>query len=286
MTIGRKSPTTKRAMTVLLALALPTSALAGPSDVFYERSLVLEADARCDLFQPTVASALLAATKQARGAALRSGTPEPDLRATAQRARNRAASVSCADPQLALVRGRVEHAFAGWTRMPRMTFVGSGAQWNANRVAYDHPSWRLMQTSVTGASPVTVGYNGLGTTEPLTAVVSFVGRPRPYAARIVMRDTLQSPRAWIGRGELPPESMRASHWSSGSAPAASSLLSEGRTSGEAWRFDPTVAQAIERLDPRERFVIEFHFRDDSIARASFEAGDFAAGRAFIAMGAL
>lgn len=33
-------------------------------------------------------------------------------------------------------------------------------------------------------------------------------------------------------------------------------------------------------------MIEFLFRDDSVARARFEVGDLAAGRAFTAMGSL
>ena len=64
------------------------------------------------------------------------------------------------------------------------------------------------------------------------------------------------------------------------------LLAEGRRAGEAWRFPAATATALERLDPRETFAIEFHFRDGSVATAKFEAGDFTAGRAFLAMGML
>ena len=45
-----------------------------------------------------------------------------------------------------------------------------------------------------------------------------------------------------------------------------------------------AADALSALDPREVFTVEFLFRDGSIARSTFEAGDFAAGRAFLAMG--
>ena len=51
-------------------------------------------------------------------------------------------------------------------------------------------------------------------------------------------------------------------------------------------FPVAAANALAGLDPREPFVIEFLFRDDSVARATFEAGDFAAARAFIGMGSL
>ena len=49
---------------------------------------------------------------------------------------------------------------------------------------------------------------------------------------------------------------------------------------------PGAAEALAALDPREPFALEFLFRDGSVARARFEAGDFAAGQAFLAMGAV
>ncbi|MFN4186299.1 MAG: hypothetical protein ACK4M6_16330, partial [Hyphomonas sp.] len=48
--------------------------------------------------------------------------------------------------------------------------------------------------------------------------------------------------------------------------------------------EAAAADALSALDPREVFTVEFLFRDGSIARSTFEAGDFAAGRAFLAMG--
>jgi hypothetical protein len=44
------------------------------------------------------------------------------------------------------------------------------------------------------------------------------------------------------------------------------------------------ADALSALDPREIFTVEFLFRDGSVARSTFETGDFAAGRAFLSMG--
>ncbi|MBU4197403.1 MAG: hypothetical protein KJ911_11730, partial [Alphaproteobacteria bacterium] len=57
----------------------PGMAGAAPADRYYERSFVLAANARCGLFQPQLTAALTAAAWQARGAALRAGTGEPDL---------------------------------------------------------------------------------------------------------------------------------------------------------------------------------------------------------------
>ena len=273
-----------------LLLALPAAAVADAAGPYYERSFVLAANDKCRLFAPALASALTASALQARGAAVRAGTSEADLAATAARARARAAGTLCDDPQLALVRSRVSDAFAGWSRTPRMTFPGRRADWSADRSGFSSSSWRLVQTSVTGASPVAFGFAARDQQgESLKAVVSFIGRPRPYAARIVMRNVERAPRPWLagsGVAALPPEAARRTFFATGSTAADPTLLSAERSEGQAWAFPAAAADALAALDPREPFVVEFLFRDDSVARATFEAGDFAAGRAFIGMGSL
>lgn len=290
MTIGQNAEKTKRdgplarmALTAVVAggvLAMAAPARADPARTYYERSFVLAADARCDLFQPNVNAALTAAAYQARGAALRSGTAQSDLSAAGARARSRAASVACSDPDLKTVRTRVDNAFAGWSRTPRMDFEG----WAADRVSYSSPTWRLMQASASGAAPVSFGFGGADPV--LSAVVSFPGKPRPVAARVVMRDANLLPRPWLTNDALPPASVRTSLWATGVSPADEGLLAAERRSGEVWRFPALTASALEALDPREPFLVEFHFRDGSVATARFTAGDFSAGRAFLAMGSL
>ena len=162
-----------------------------------------------------------------------------------------------------------------------MTFDAGSAGWAADRYAFTRPGWRMVQTTRTGASPVRFGYAGESAGADLTAVVSFVGRPRPYAARVVLRDARLGTRPWPGG--LPPESQRMTVWSSGSTMAAPGLTAP-KAQGEAWVFPAGLADALTKLDPRERFMVEFVFRDDSVATAVLEAGDFAAGRAFLAMG--
>lgn len=286
MTIGQNAAAAKAVLLAAAVLTAPAQAWAGVADTYYERAFVVAADARCGLFGPEVDAALTAATAQARGAALRSGAAEADLRAVAARARARAHAVSCEDPDLATVRGRVDDAFSGWARTPRMTFAGDRQHWVADRTKWSQPGWRLRQSAMVGASPVTFGYGGKAAAADLTAVVSFVGRSRPYAARIVLRDPAKAPRAWLAGNGLPPVASRASVWATGVSAADAALLSEGRRAGEAWRFPAAAADRLARLDPRETFLVEFHFRDGSVATSRFEAGDFAAGRAFMAMGAL
>jgi len=66
--------------------------------------------------------------------------------------------------------------------------------------------------------------------------------------------------------------------------AEESLLPEGREAAQTWTFPAAAADALSGLDPREVFTVEFVFRDGSATRSVFEVGDFAAGRAFLAMG--
>ena len=127
----------------------------------------------------------------------------------AARARSRAETVSCQDPRLATVRERVDGAFSGWIRTPRMIFPGEARAWVADRTAWTRPGWRLMQASSVGASPVRFGYGEADATA-LTAVVSFVGQSRPNAARIVFRDEAKAPRAWLAGNGLAPASVRRS----------------------------------------------------------------------------
>lgn len=287
MTIGLKARTAKAAMAAIMLAAMPMQAWADASQTFYERTFVLAAHQKCGLFSAPVRSALTAAQRQARGAALRAGVAATTLNDAERRAQSSAGATACDNPDLRIVKGRVENAFAGWVRMPRMTFPGLRADWVANRVVYRSPNWRLMQTTMTGASPVTFGYASSLSGESLAAVVSFHGRPRPYAVRIVMRDPAKSPRAWLGAaGQLPPAALQQVIWSSGMGQAETGLLSAGKTEGQAWGFPASAAAALNRLDPREPFAIEFVFRDESVARAVFEVGDFAAGQAFLELGAL
>ncbi|WP_395944533.1 hypothetical protein [Brevundimonas sp.] len=265
-------------------VAVPGAATAGPADRFYERSFVLAANERCGLFQPQLTAALSASTWQARGAALRAGANDRELAETAARARARAASTACGSADLKTVSGRVENAFSGWSRTARMTFPGDRAGWSADRAAYARPTWRLMQATTTGASPVRFGVvGGIERPDQLAAVVSWRGRSRPTGVRIVLRDRAVAPRPWLAR-ELPPLAQRRAIWAAGVTTADPGLLAQGRETGQAWVFPAQAADALAALDPREIFTVEFVFRDGSVARSTFETGDFAAGRAFLSMG--
>lgn len=285
----------------VMVLALSAgAACAGAERLYYERSLMLAADARCGLFEPGVRAALAASAHQALGAALRAGAADPDLSATRARATARARSTDCGSGDLGVAAARVRDGFAGWLRTARMTFPGERQHWRADRTRHPRDAWRLRQSGRFRSAPVIFGQaadaDGAG---GLAAVVSFPGRSRPYAARIVMRDPARAHRPWIvqaglasqdpasqGPAHLPPASARRAFWAASSQAAPAALLPADRRQGEIWRFPDEAADAIAVLDPRERFTVEFLFRDDSVMRVRFEAGDFAAARAFLALGGI
>ena len=284
MRIGLSPRQARGFLSAVLIAATPVAAFAAPQDRFYERSFVLAANDRCGLFEPQLTAALTAAAYQARGAALRAGSNDRQLAETAQRARARANTTPCGSTDLKTVQGRVQTAFSGWSRTTRMEFPGDRRKWSADRAAYARPTWRLMQATVTGASPVRFGVvGGMGRPDQLAAVVSWQGRSRPTGVRVVMRDHTVAPRPWLSH-DLPPAAQRRAFWAAGVTSADTMLLPEGRPAGQAWLFPAAAADALSALDPREVFTVEFLFRDGSIARSTFEAGDFAAGRAFLAMG--
>ncbi len=286
--MSREGKTGRLSTALAVAGALLTAAgpvVAGGTVPYYERSFVLAAHERCGLFSDELGAALTVSTRQARSAALRAGEDPSQVSATARRAEARAANVACDDPELTMVADRVETAFDGWRRMPALTFPGLEQPWLADRRAYSQETWALSQASQVGASPVTFGQTGIGM--PMKAVVSFVGRSRPYAARVVMRDTGVLARPWLGQaGALPPAPSRRAVMAMSQAPASRMLLATDHKAGEAWLFPARLGLELEALDPRESFWVEFLFRDGSVARVPFEVGDIAAGRAFLEMGPL
>lgn len=286
----------RRALAVAVATLCGTStvpagaspeAVAASSKTFYERSFVLEADARCRLFSADLGNALSASALQARGAAARAGASEAVLAEILQRARSGAASTDCQDPELAVVRDRVASAFSAWTATRKMEFPGLRGGWQADRTSFAQTGWRLVQTTTTGGASVGFGLEADGAgLENLSVVVSFVGRSRPYAVLLSLRNPERAPHPWLAENgaSLPPQAARHTFFAASNRQADPLLLATGHEQGEVWVFPIDAAEAIADLDARESFVVEFLFRDDSIAKARFEAGDFAAGRAFTAMG--
>ena len=276
-------------------LAATGAAAATLPEVYAERTAMIEADARCRLFEPGLAAALGAARAQARGAALRAGADPAELDRIAGRARAGAAALPCTSPRLAAWAARVRSAFEGWSRAPRMSFPGETAVWEAARPADGDGGWRLSQAAPLEGGTFRFGLAGPGAAA-LTAVADFGPGPGPYAARLVLRDPgrtsgpyLGAPGLGAGRPpalarRLPPRTAARVFQASGRGPAAPALRPARSRTALAFRFPDAAAGAIEALDPREAVAVEFLFGGrggEAVRTAYVEVGDFAAGRAFL-----
>jgi len=265
-------------------LAPMVAEAASASSLYYERSLMAAAGARCNLFTPQIAAALEAGAQQARGASLRGGMAMNDVKAVRARAMAKASSVPCNAADLTTAAGRVRTAFDAWTRLTKMTFPGEHAPWYADRSTYRSTQWRLSQTGRAGTVVSTFGIAGDLDRNALLGVAGFAGQ-QPYAARLVMRDEARAPLPWLGTPAtrpLPPRSASRVILAEGKAAAETGLLTRPATAGVAFRFPARAAEALATLDPRERFAVEYLFAGDRVVTATFEVGDFAAGRAFLA----
>ena len=284
----------------LAFLAGPCAAAAAtPADVYYERAMMSAAGARCGLFTPGLAAALEAAAFQARGAALRAGTSNAALQATAARAQAKARTVSCASADVKTAGARVRVAFADYGKLLRMTFPGDIAGWRADRsLPTRAPVWRLSQAPAGAAGALTFGLIGdWRAPYQLVAVSAIDGASQPYAARLVMRDPARAPEPYLNVARLgstagiplasrvPPRSAAQVFTAEARLVAGPELTPPGVASAEAFRFPAAAIAAMAALDPREAVTVELVYADgvhDRVRRAFVEVGDFAAGKAFLA----
>jgi hypothetical protein len=290
----RRATAVAAAAGVALAAMTPgaagsTTPVSGAGQAWFERSFVVAADRKCGLFPKELGAALQASALQARGAAARAGEGPEALSQGLARAEGLAASTACDHPDLAVVRDRAVQAYGAWTGLRRMNFPGQRNAWQADRTRRDVAAWRLSQTVAVGKARAVAGLLARPDAADVLAVaVAFPGKSRPYAARLAVRDATRVNLPWLqdGGASPPPEWTRLNLLAASSS-AADPVLA-GETEGEAalWLFSDAAADALAKLDPRETFVVEFLFRDDSVARVRFEVGDFAAGRAFAALGPL
>ncbi len=259
---------------------------AGSTSLYYERTLLSVAGERCGLFTPQIGAALRAASRQARGAALRAGFDATELRATETRARTMALGVSCKSKDLTVAAERVRTAFAGYAHLFKMSFPGTVSSWQADRsLSQIVVRWRLTQS----ANGVTFGVTS-DNPNGLTAVTAAKALGAS-GARLVMRDPTLAPSPYLDArrptlaGRQAPRTASTVFLASGRGPAPEGLVPTG-TLGAAFRFPASAANALDELDPREAVALELIYPagrgSERVESVLFEVGDFAAGRAFLA----
>lgn len=273
----------------LALVAAPVGAIAQPLDLFYERTVMTAADARCDLFAPEISAALAASAYQAKGASLRAGAAPKALLAIERNAQTRSAQFACSSTEIVTAAGRVRDAFAGYAKITRLSYPGDVAGWRADRQVTRGARWRLAQETRTTAGRVTFGLAGRESPGVLVAVAEFAGAA-PYSARLLLRDSgrtlgpyLVNARAGAAlSGRLPPRSTLKGYLAEARSAAGPELLPrDPKAAGWAFRFPAQAAAAFSDLDPREAVAVEFLYPGDKVVTAYVEVGDFAAGRAFL-----
>jgi hypothetical protein len=273
----------------LAIAAAPCVALAQPTDLFFERTVMTAADGRCGLFTPEVSAALAAGAAQARGAALRAGVDTKTLSARSAAARRYAAQLNCKSPQVLAEAARVQQAFSGYSRVTRMHYPGDVADWRADRGTGKNARWRLAQDAAFGGGRMTFGLAGREGANALLAVAEFPDGQTPYAARLVLRDGTRTLGPYLDTRrrttplsrKLPPRAATRAFMAEARSEADEMLLPKGSDEGWAFRFPAAAAQALADLDPREAIAVEFLFPGERVRTAYVEVGDFAAGRAFL-----
>lgn len=273
-------------------MAAPALASASPLDLFYERTVMTTANARCGLFEPAIGAALNAGRAQARGAALRSGVDKMMLSAVEGRAQRAVASQGCASSDLALAAQRVRDAYAGYAQLSRMSYPGDVSRWEADRASGKAARWRLQQSATFGRDRMIFGLAGREGANALLAVAQFADGRTPYAARLILRNGELTRGPYLdARGlsltnlplsrRLPPESAQNIFSAEARSRAGKDLAPKDMPVAWAFRFPADAARELATLDPREAVAIEFLFEGDQARRAYVEVGDFAAGRAFL-----
>ena len=258
-----------------------------------------EADGRCHLFTPAIAAALQASSLQARGAAERAGDTLASLSATGDRARLRAWSVPCTSPDLATAANRVRDAFAGYAGLNEMSFPGAvldlagGAQASSldgGRQAGGGAALAPVANRQVTGWPRHLWHGGRR------------GRPRGRDDRAGShgRDlcaargarsgqgagTYIDPRLGGLAGRAAPASVTRTFFAQTRTAAPVTLSPNGQGGATQFAFPPAAAAALEGLDAREAVRIEFVYSGrtgDRVSSVLVEVGDFAAGRAFLAV---
>ena len=274
-----------------LAAALALTTVAASADeppnaraAYAERRGLLEADAQCRLFTPDIRVALQVTAAQARGALLRSGWTNAQMRDLEQAAISAARSRQCGDARTAQAADNARHAFLRWVNAGTMQFPGWERTWVARRAVIDEPAWRLSQ-AIEAPLAATFGVREESGVQHLVLVIPVArGAAAPASVNLIMRDAA---RARVTEVALP---QRMSYGLAAGAPAPNAAarlpstrtierLSGGRSQA-VFTFPNNAFRDLLALDPRES--VAFDLVDGrSTQRVYAEVGDVGAARTFL-----
>ena len=269
-----------------LGLLTATSASADAPNAraaYAERRGLIEADAQCRLFTPSIRSALQVTAAQARGALLRSGWTNAQMRELENAAIEAARARACNDARTATAAADARHAFIGWANAGSMEFPGWDRTWLARRAVTTNPAWRLSQ-AIDGPIASVFGVRQVGDAQHLTLVIPVArGATAPTSVTLVMRDAA---RARVQEVSL---TQRMSYGLAAGVPAPNAATNapstrtierlDGGRSQAIFTFPDTAFRALMTLDPRES--VELRVSGRATQRLFVEVGDVGAARAFL-----
>jgi len=271
-------------LTVALSaiLVAPAAAQSGPNarEAYVERRGLIEADAQCRLLQPSIRDALEISAAQARGALLRAGWSNAQMRDLENAVVTAARARACNDQRTADSVSSVSRIVAQWVNAGTMEFPGWDRLWIARRVS---EGWRLSQAIETPA-PAIFGVRQTGDAQHLTLAVAVArGATAPSSARLIVRDRAR-PRAEISLNQRIANGLEAGAPPPGAALVIPSTRTierlDGGRSQAVFTFPDTAFRDLIALDPRESVVIELQ-TGRATQRLLIEVGDIDAARAFL-----
>lgn len=274
-----------------LAAAFALTTVAASADeppnaraAYAERRGLLEADAQCRLFTPDIRIALQVTAAQARGALLRSGWNDAQMRELEQAAVSAARARQCGDARTTQAADNARHAFMRWVNAGTMQFPGWERTWVARRAVIDEPAWRLSQ-AIDAPLAATFGVREQNGAQHLVLVIPLArGATAPASVSIVMRDTARARAAQVSL----PQRMSYGIAAGAPQPTAAARLPSTRTierldggrSQAVFTFPDNAFRTLLALDPRESVAFDLA-TGRSTQRLYAEVGDVGAARTFL-----
>ncbi|MBL8545616.1 MAG: hypothetical protein JNL81_04085 [Hyphomonadaceae bacterium] len=274
---------------ILLALVLGTAGAASATEpnartAFVERRGLLEADAQCRLFEPSIRSALSVGLAQARGALLRSGWTSANLRELETAAVNAARARTCADERTATAAANARRSFAAWANTGTMLFPGWDRSWRARRVV-DQSGWRLSQ-GIEAPIPALFGVRQVRDVQRLTLALPLArGATAPASVQLIIRDRDRGPMREVALPQRISQGLEAglpSPMASVSIPSVRTIETHNGERTAIYTFPDTAFRDLVALDPRETVELRLE-TGRATQRLLVEVGDVAAARAFLTL---
>jgi hypothetical protein len=274
---------------ILLALALGTATAASATEpnartAFVERRGLLEADAQCRLFEPSIRAALGVGLAQARGALLRSGWTSASLRNLESAAVNAARGRTCSDERTATAAEDARRSFASWANAGTMEFPGWDRSWRARRIV-SQSGWPLSQ-DIDAPVPAQFGVRQSGDVQRLTLALPLAsGATAPASVQLIVRDRNRAPMREIALPQRISHGLEAGLPSPMASISIPSVRTIERYNGQqvaVFTFPDTAFRDLVALDPRES--VELRLETGRATQSLLvEVGDVAAARAFLTL---